>query len=704
MPTSAPDAPQRPYVHHEHGVDRDDPYHWMRDRDDPALLAYLEAENAWTAQVTAPLEGLRRRLFDEMLGRIQEDDQSVPVLDHGWLTYTRTVAGKPYAIHCRRRPGPDAAEQIVLDENALADGHAYLDVEGVEVNTPGTLLAYAVDTTGREQYQLRFRDLATGRDLPDVVDDIGPNLAWSADGRTVYYTRLDDSLRPYQVVRHTVGATVPDAVVYEETDSRFRVWVGRTRDDRWILVGASSSTTTEVRYANAADPDAHLLLFSARHPGHEYRVASQDGTFWILSNDSDDATGQHDDRALGFKLMRARPGATERGAWEEVVAARPDVTLVDLDTFADFVVLSERQDGVVRFRVLPEHGPEQVVAMPEASYVAATGDTPEFHTTAFRYTYTSLTTPPSVFAYDVTTGASERLKEQPVKGGYDRAAYVSERLSATAPDGTAIPISLVRRADTPVDGTAPLLLYGYGAYGITVDPQFSSARLSLLDRGVIFAIAHVRGGGFLGRPWKEAGKLAGKQHTFSDFIAAGHHLVDQGYTTHARMAIQGGSAGGLLIGAVINQDPFLAAHAVAQVPFVDVVSTMLDASIPLTTNEWEEWGDPRDKAWFGVMRAYSPYDNVRNGPYPDLLVTSGLNDPRVQYWEPTKWVARLRDRATGDPQILLKMEMGAGHGGKTGRYGYLEDVAFVQAWLLDRWGLARVERAPVHATGADAHP
>ncbi|MCB9665415.1 MAG: S9 family peptidase [Alphaproteobacteria bacterium] len=687
-PLSPPDAPQRAHVHTEHGVTRDDPYHWMRDREDPAVIAYLEAENAYTKEVTAPLEPLRKQLFDELLGRIQEDDETVPSLHAGFWSYSRTVAGKPYRIYCRREGSLDAPEQIVLDVNALAEGKEYLDLGALEVRPDQAVIAYATDETGRELYDVRFRDLATGADLPDVIPDVWPDLAWSGDGKVLLYTRLDDSLRPYQVVAHVLGTDASaDVVVYEETDERFRVTISRSADDRWLLLGADSSTTSEVRYAPADAPMGPYEVFSARHPGHEYAVVSQGDRFLVLTNDADDAQGTHTDDAVGFALKAAKAGATDRAAWTTLVPAREGVTLQGLDAFQDFLVLEEREEGLSHLRVIRGDGSDFRIAMPEAVWVAGLGDNPAFAQDHVRFTYTSLTTPPTVYDADAVTGALTLRKEQPVLGDFDKQRYVAERLWAPAPDGTPIPVSLVRRVDTPVDGSAPLLLYGYGAYGITIDPQFSSLRLSLLDRGVIFAIAHPRGGGFLGRPWKEAGKFAGKQHTFDDFVAAGNFLVAQGYTQHARMAIQGGSAGGLLIGAVINQAPTLAAHAVAQVPFVDVVTTMLDASIPLTTNEWEEWGDPREKSWFDVMLAYSPYDNVRQGPYPDLLVTSGLNDPRVQYWEPTKWVARLRDRVTNDPQILLKMEMGTGHGGKSGRYGYLEDVAFVQAWLLERWGL-----------------
>jgi oligopeptidase B len=686
----APDAEQRPYSHTEHGVERPDPYHWMRDREDPALIPYLEAENAYTEAQTAHLADLRKSLFDEMLGRIQEDDDTPPVKRGEYWYYTRTEAGKAYRIHCRKKGSVDAPEEIILDENALAEGKEYIDFSGLSVSPDHTILAYATDETGRELYDVHFKDLTTGELLPDTIKDIWPNLAWSTDNKTLFYTRLDDSLRPHQVVRHELGATGDDAVVYEETDSRYRVGIGRTRDDRWLLMTSDSASTTEVRYWPADEPTAEATVFSPRHEGHEYSVNSLGDRFLVVTNDSDDAEGKHDDGALGFKLMEASVGKTDRKDWTEVVPARDGVTLQGIDVFETHYVLWEREGGQSYMRYVALDGSaDRRLEMPEGVYVLGGASNPEYDATSYRFTYTSLTTPSTTYEVALPSGELTMLKQQVVVGGYDPSLYTSTRLYATSHDGVKVPISVVHRKDTALDGTAPAMLYGYGSYGITVEPRFSSVRLSLLDRGIVFAIAHPRGGGFLGREWKDTGKFEHKQNTFSDFIAAGRHLVAEGYTSHERMAIRGGSAGGLLIGAVINQAPDLAHAAVAQVPFVDVVSTMMDETIPLTTNEWEEWGNPQEKPWFDVMLAYSPYDNVREGAYPNLLITSGLNDPRVQYWEPTKWVARLRDRVTSDTDLLLKMEMGSGHGGKSGRYGYLEDLAFVYAWLFQHWGIDR---------------
>ncbi len=685
---TAPDAEQRPHVHTEHGVQRPDPYHWMRDREDGAVIEYLEAENAYMRTATAHLEGLRKTLFDEILGRIQEDDQQPPVFKDGYWYYVRTEAGQPYPIYCRKQGTIDANEEIYLDVNELGAGKDYISVGNVSVSPDHRTLAYSVDETGRELYELRFRDLTTGEELPDKVSDIWPNVVWSTDQRTVFYTRLDDSLRPYQVARHTLGQST-DPIVYVDEDSKFRVYVYRTRDKNWIFVGSSSSTTSELHSLPAGEPGAELTLFSARHNGCEYEVDSQGDRFLVLTNDHDDPHGQHDDGALNFEIKTASPGATRREDWKTLIEHRDAVTVLGVDAFAGHLVITEREAGLKHLRYLTNDGSvDRRLRMPEPVYVLSGSSNPTFSTTKLRFSYSSLVTPDSIYEVELPTDERALLKQQVVKGGYDAQAYTSARTYATAPDGTKVPISIVHRADVPLDGKAPLLLYGYGAYGITIEPSFRSTRLTLLDRGVIFAIAHVRGGGFLGRPWKENGKFEHKVNTFTDFIASGRHLVAKGYSTHERMAIQGGSAGGLLIGAVINMAPDLASQAVAQVPFVDVVTTMLDESIPLTTNEWEEWGDPRERKWFDVMLAYSPYDNVREGTYPDLLVTSGLNDPRVQYWEPSKWVARLRDRVTGDSQILLKMEMGTGHGGKSGRYGRIEDAAFVYAWMLDNWGLA----------------
>lgn len=677
---------QRDHVHHEHGVERHDPWAWLRDREDPAVLAHLRAENAHTEAATAHLADLRRTLYDELLGRIQEDDESVPAHKGGWWYVTRTVAGKAYPIHLRRQGAPDGPEQVLLDENALAAGQPYFELGAITVSPDGRTLAYATDTTGGERYALRFRDLATGEDLPDVIDGIWPDLAWASDSRTILYGRLDEAWRPHELWVHVLGQA-DDVRVYAEPDPRFRVFADRTADDRWLLVGSASSGTTEIHVAPADRPHGPYTLLAARHPGHEYTVTSQGERLLVLTNDADDADGNHVDDAVGFALKEARPGDGGRAAWTTILPARPGVTLEGVVAFTHHVVVLEREDGLTHLRVLGPDGADARVPMPGSTWVLEADANLDPALPVFRYSFTTLTQPPSTYDLDLASLRSTLRKVQPVRGGHDPAAYVAWRVDVPSHDGVNVPVSLVRHRDTPTDGTAPLLLYGYGAYGVTIDPSFSSTRLSLLDRGVIFAIAHVRGGAYLGRAWKEAGRFERKPNSFHDFVAAARALVSLGLTVPERLAIQGGSAGGLLVGAVLNQAPGLCRAAVAEVPFVDVVTSMLDVDLPLTTTDWEEWGDPRERAFFDVMLSYSPYDNVRFGPYPDVLATGGLNDPRVPYWEPAKWVARLRDRATNHPQVLLKMELEAGHGGKSGRYGQLEEIAFEQAWILDRLGV-----------------
>jgi len=687
-PLPPPLAAQQPHTHTEHGVERPDPYHWLRDRENPEVIAYLEAENTYAAARTDHLDRFRTVLFDEMVGRIQETDLSVPVKDGPYWYYSRTEDGLDYSIRARKLESMDAEEEVLLDLNLL--DHEYIGLGTFSVSPDHNILAYSLDTTGREVYDLRFIDLRTGEHLPDEIEGITPNVAWANDNATVFYTRQDDALRPYQIARHTLGQEGEDAVMWTEEDDKFRSYVWRTRSDAFLIIGSFSSLTREMRVLDADTPSGDFKVFAQRHQGHEYSIEHQGDRWLVLTNDSDDADGSHDERAVNRKLMEVPVGGdTERAACTELVAHRDDVTLEGVEPFARFVVLTEREGGLEHLRVMDlQTGSDVRMEMPEALYTVYGSNNPNYDTTTFRIGYQSMVTPRSIIDVDLASGERTLLKETPVLGGYDRTAYTTERRWATSPDGTAVPMSVLRRSDTPLDSSAPLLLYGYGSYGATLDPWFSSTRLSLVDRGVIFVICHPRGGGEMGETWYRRGKFHDKQNTFTDFAACGDQLVADGWSTPDSMAIQGGSAGGLLVGAVINQRPDLAARAVAQVPFVDVVTTMLDESIPLTAGEWEEWGDPRQREYFDTMLAYSPYDNVAAQDYPDLLVTAGLNDPRVQYWEPAKWVARLRVTKAGDSQLLLKTNMAAGHGGKSGRYGAIEDVAYVYAWLLDGWGLA----------------
>ncbi len=680
-----PQCPQRALVHDAHGVLRPDPYAWLRDREDPQVIEHLRAENAYTDARTAGLAPLRKRLYDEMLGRIQEDDSSVPARRGNHWYVTRSLSGAPYAQHHRRLGAHHAPDELILDENALAEGRSFFELGALAISPDGNLLAYACDTTGGERYQLRIRDLATGEDLPDVIDDIWPDIAWSADSASLLYGRLDDAWRPHEIWLHRLGHS-EDMRVYHEPDTRFRVLVDRTLDDAWLFVGSASSTTTELHYAPATRPEGPYTCFAVRHEGHEYAVTSQGKRFWVLTNDADDADGVHCDAAVGFALKEARPGATERASWVTRVPARDGCTLEGMHPVADHLVLLERRDGLTHLRVLGADGSDRSLDLPGSTWVIEAESNLDARATHFRYTYQTLTQPPSVCDLDLVTLQTTVRKVAEVRGGHDPEEYVAWRIHVASLDGVSVPVSLVRHRDTPLDGSAPVLLYGYGAYGVTIDPSFSSTRLSMLDRGVIYAIAHVRGGADLGRPWREAGRLAHKQRSFDDFIAVIDHLIETGLARPERLAIEGGSAGGLLVGAVLNQAQGKVGAAIAQVPFVDVVTSMLDADLPLTTTDWDEWGDPRDRSVFDRLLTYSPYDNVRAGPYPPLLVTAGLNDPRVPYWEPAKWVARLREHAPRPDQVLLKVELEAGHGGKSGRYGQLEEIAFETAWLLQTWG------------------
>ena len=683
------------------GDERVDDWHWLRDRDDPAVRAYLELENAFTQTGLAHTAALRARVFDDIKGRVQETDVSAPVRRRDWEYFTRTIEGHEYAVHCRRPtgstspPDPEAApgstlgEEIVLDENVLAAGVEYFALRGLALSPAQAQIAYAVDFTGGELATLRFRELATGRDLDDEIDGVYYGLAWANDERTVFYVRPDDAIRPHQVWRHVLGSPASDDVlVYQEDDERFGVGLGRTRTGRFLVIGIESKTTSEAHLIDADDVTASLRLDAPREQGVEYHVEHHheghpDGRgdrLFIITNA---------DGAANFKLMASGLEATSRAEWNEIVPHRADVRLQDVDAFAGHLVLSERAAGLEQLRVLTiADGTERLVAMADDVYSAWVGPNAEFDTTTFRYGYTSLVVPVSDIDEDLTTGSRVVVKTQPVHG-YDPSELETHRLWATAGDGTSIPISIVHRRDLPRDGRAPLLLYGYGSYEVSIDPIFSTSRVSLLERGVAYAIAHVRGGGELGRPWYDDGKLEHKKNTFTDFVACAEHLVAEGYTSPDRLVARGGSAGGLLMGAVANLRPDLFRAIVAEVPFVDCLTTMLDDSLPLTITEWEEWGDPvHDPAIYDYIKSYAPYDNVTAQDYPAFLVTAGLNDPRVQYWEPAKWVAKLRETATGVAPLFLKTDLGAGHHGPSGRYESWKEEAFVLAFVLDQVGIA----------------
>jgi len=678
--TPAPTPPlaeRRPAVHEAHGDRRVDEYAWLREREDPTVITHLEAENAYTEAMTAHTRELRERLYAEIVARIQQSDTGAPVPDGPWAYYGRTEEGRQYPILCRRPRGAaeGEAEQAILDQNALAEGHEYLRVGDAVASPDQRLLAYTADFDGSEQFTLRVRDLETGRDLDDAVERVYYSLAWASDNATLFYTRPDEAMRPWQVWRHRLGTPAEsDALILQEDDERFFAEVSRSRSGALILVRLESKMTTEVHLLRAGAPEDALTVVEPRLQSHEYSVEHHGQRLFIVSND----------QAVNFRLLEAPLDTPGRAHWREVVPHRDDVKLDGVDAFADHLVLYERAGGMRRISVRAiDSGDTHVVEQPESVYTALPSSNREWDTNVLRFDYSSLVTPRSAIDYDVQTRGRTVVKQEPVLGGYDPAGYVTERLWAAAPDGERIPISAVRRRDTPLDGSAPCLLYGYGSYETSTEPTFSSPRLSLLDRGFVYAIAHVRGGGEMGRRWYENGKFTRKSNTFTDFIACADHLVAQGWTSHDRLAIRGGSAGGLLIGAVLNLRPDLAAVALAHVPFVDVVTTMLDETLPLTVTEYEEWGDPNQPGAYRDMLAYSPYDNLHAADYPAVLATAGLNDPRVGYWEPAKWVARLRDRRTGSRPVLLQTEMGAGHGGPSGRYDAWRKEAFALAFVLD---------------------
>ena len=663
MPTP-PLAPVRPHVHTLHGESRPDPYAWLRDKSDPAVTAYLEAENRYAEEVLGPVAGFRDRLYDEMLGRIKQTDLSVPHRDGAYWYYSRTEEGKQYPIYARKRGALTAAEEVLLDLNVMAVGHPYMAVGVMRVSDDDRLLLYSTDVTGFRDYTLRVKDLTTGADLDLAIPHVD-SATWAADSRTILYTIEDEAKRPWRVHRHRLGDG-DHPLVLEETDERFRIGVGRGRNRRTLYLASRSHTTSEWRWLGAAQPDATPALILPRVQDVEYDVDDRDGEFWIRIND----TGRN------FRLVTAPIAApADRTSWREVTPHRADTMLEGVDLFAGFWVALERRAGLVRIRVTLIDGGEHEVEFPESSWDAWPGHNAEWEASAYRFGYTSLITPSSVFDYDPRSRTSVLLKQQEVLGGYDPSRYVTERTEARAEDGTLVPVSIVKRREVPRNGTAPCFLEGYGAYGIPFPIAFSSTRLSLLDRGVVVAIAHVRGGGDLGKPWHDAGRMRSKPNTFTDFVACADHLVQERWVAGDRIAISGGSAGGLLMGAAINLRPERWRAAVLAVPFLDVLTTMLDTELPLTVGEFEEWGDPRDPGDYACMRTYSPYDNLRRGAYPAMLVVTSFNDSQVMYWEPAKYVARLRTLKTDDRPLLLVTNMGAGHGGASGRYDRLREIA-----------------------------
>ncbi|MDX2229960.1 MAG: S9 family peptidase [Leptolyngbyaceae cyanobacterium bins.349] len=673
-----PIAEKHPKILSIHDDERIDEYYWLRDRDDPDVMAYLEAENAYTTAQMQHTEALQTALYDEMLGRIQETDLSVPYRKGEFYYYTRTETGKAYPIYCRKKGSLAAPEEILLDQNQLAAGQEFLELGVLAVSPNHHILAYSTDTTGAERYTLRFLNLLTGEHLAEEILNTAA-IAWGNDNQTVFYAQLDEVNRPYQLWRHRLGDTRSDELLYHETDDFFYLDIGKTRSEAYLLLSLNSKITSEVHFLDANYPNGTLQVIQPRSQGVEYAVEHHGDHFYLTTNEN----------ALNFKLVRVPVAAPIQANWETVIPHREDVLLEGVSAFAKHLVIHERQAGLPTIQIRQvETGDSHYITFPDAAYNVGEGANAEFNTNILRFNYTSLITPWSVFDYNMDTQERELQKETPVLGGYDRSQYESDRLLATAKDGTQVPISIVYRKGTEQHGQNPLLLMGYGSYGYSFDPGFSSNRLSLLDRGVVVAIAHIRGGSEMGRRWYEDGKFLHKKNTFTDFIACAEYLINQGWTSPHHLAILGGSAGGLLMGAVMNERPDLFHAVVADVPFVDVVTTILDDDLPLSVMEREEWGDPNDKTYYDYMKSYSPYDNVAAKDYPNLLITAGLNDSRVAYWEPAKWTAKLRSLKTDNRVLLLKTNMGAGHGGASGRYESLKEMAFEYAFLLDQWGMS----------------
>ena len=674
-----PFADKQPKTITVHDDSRVDDYFWLREKTNPKVMTYLHAEDAYADALMKPTASLEDGLFKEMVGHIKEDDDTAPYRRGDYFYFTRTTKGQQYPIYLRKKGGLTAPEEVLLDVNELAKGQPFMAIGSFAPSDDGRLLAYSTDSTGYRQYTMHVRDLGTGALLKDQAERVG-RIEWASDNRTMFFTTEDAvTKRSDQFFRHTLGSTTND-LVYEEKDELFDLEVFRTRDAAVIVLQSASKTSTESRYLMAARPTSPLTVIVPRAPAHEYDVEHREGLFYIRTNKG----------AKNFRVVTAPEATPSEAHWTELVAHRPDVKIEGIDPFADHLVLSEWESGLQQIEILDLKGGERHrVRFPEPVYAAAVAQNFVFGTSTLRYNYQSLVTPPSVFDYDMSARRATLIKQIEVPGGFDRANYTSERITATASDGTKIPISLVFRNGTKRDGTAPLLLYGYGSYGVSVPPTFASSRLPLLDRGVVYAIAHIRGGGELGEPWRDAGRMMNKINTFTDFIASAEQLIAQRYTSKNRLVIQGGSAGGMLMGAVVNMRPDLFKAVIAQVPFVDILNTMLDASLPLTTSEYIEWGNPNEKAAYDYMATYSPYDNVKAQAYPAMLVKVSINDSQVPYWEGSKLVAKLRAMKTDSNPLLLKVNFGAGHGGASGRYDALHETAYNWAFALWQMGIDR---------------
>jgi len=662
------------------GHERVDNYFWLNERDNPEVIAYLEAENAYTKEMMRDTEDFQERLFTEITSRIKQDDQSVPYFKNGYFYYTRYEQGGEYPVYCRRKGDMNAPEEVMLNGNTMAQEHAYFHIGDYEVSPDNRTLAYSMDTVGRRLYTIMFKDLQTGNPVGSMISGTTGSMAWADDNKTLFYTLKDpETLRSEKLMAHCRDSARPDWLIYHEEDEAFDLEVYRSKSDRMIFMVAGSNTSTEYRFLETDVPDPYSKAFCVLQPREkemEYQVEHYGNKFYIVTNY----------RAKNFRLMETAVERPNKENWKEIIAHRDDVLLENIEVFKDFMVVAERKNGLMQLRVRPVNGEEHFLDFGEEVYTANISYNPSFDTDLLRFSYSSLTTPQSAFDYNMRSRGKTLLKQQEIVGGFDPDKYIAKRLYAKAQDGKQIPVSLVCRKDTKLDGHTPLLLYGYGSYGYTIDPTFSVARISLLDRGFVFAIAHIRGGQTLGREWYEDGKLLNKRNTFTDFIACAENLIAEKYTDREHLCAMGGSAGGLLMGAVVNMRPDLFKAIVAAVPFVDVMTTMSDKTIPLTTGEYDEWGNPDNETYYQYMMSYSPYDNVTAQTYPNMLVTTGLHDSQVQYWEPAKWVAKLRELKTDNNLLLLHTNMDAGHGGASGRFEQYRETALEYAFLCKMVG------------------
>lgn len=670
-----PKAKKVSHIHREHGLERQDPYHWLSNKEDSEVLTYLKKENVYTDLLTAHNEELRSVLFSEMLSRIKESDLSVPVKEENYFYYSRQEEGKSYSIHCRKKGNLNNPEEILLDENELAKGLDYFHLGDFEVNDEHNFIAYSIDTSGSEKFNISVKNLQTGEILENIIKDSSGNLFWGKNQNCLFYSCLDETMRPFQLWKHNIDSSQEaDILIFQEEDPAFYIYADKTKSKEFYFILIASKVSSEVWFMDPEQEEKGFQLFVARKASVEYIVDHQGAYFYILSNEN----------APNFKLLRTLTTKPDKSNWEEILPNNPDHKLDEIEVFQDYLVILGRKNGLNSVDVF-ESKTEQFHALsfPEEIYSCWENENPEYKSTKFRFTYSSLVSPRAVYDYEMKSQSLELLKEYEVLGNYDRSQYQMERIFVTATDGAKIPVSLLYKKGLIKDGNNPCYLYAYGAYGECMDPYFSSTRFSLIDRGFIYAIAHVRGGGEMGRNWYENGKFLHKKNSFNDFIDCAEYMIENNFTNTKKLAISGGSAGGLLMGAVINLRPDLFQAVVADVPFVDVISTMMNEQLPLTVIEYDEWGNPNDEVFYKYMLSYSPYDNVKAQDYPNMLITAGLNDPRVQYWEPAKWTARLRALKTDNNTLLLKTNMDTGHGGKTGRYGMLEEIAFEFAFLID---------------------